>query len=166
MQTYVVNVCTFLLYVTSPISFTYIKINNRRKGCFGLKRVPYPYYAPPIYHPEDTGFYYPTHVNPYYDPSHYPVKQGFATPYEYFAKPSQPPVWPNQSKSGESVYNQPHPSLPVNDQSSSNMMSYFQDTNGKVDVNKMLSTVGQLADTVQQVTPVIKQVGSIMKQFR
>lgn len=46
------------------------------------------------------------------------------------------------------------------------MLQQFQDADGHIDFNKMLSTVGQLANTVQQVTPVIKQLGSFMNQFR
>lgn len=49
---------------------------------------------------------------------------------------------------------------------SANIMQQFQDDEGQIDINKMLSTVGQLANTVQQVSPVIKQVGSLVNSFR
>lgn len=42
----------------------------------------------------------------------------------------------------------------------------FLNEKGQVDVNKMLSTVGHLAQTVQQVSPVIKQVNDIIQSFR
>lgn len=42
----------------------------------------------------------------------------------------------------------------------------FLNEHGQVDVNKMLTTVGQLAQTVQQVSPVIKQVNDIIQSFR
>lgn len=42
----------------------------------------------------------------------------------------------------------------------------FLNENGQIDVNKMLTTVGQLAQTVQQVSPVIKQVNDIIQSFR
>lgn len=47
-----------------------------------------------------------------------------------------------------------------------NVMQQFLDENGNVDIQKMLSTVGQLADTVQQVTPVIRQLNDLVRSFR
>lgn len=46
------------------------------------------------------------------------------------------------------------------------LWTQFQNESGQIDVNKMLSTVGQLANTVQQVTPVVKQLGDFIKGFR
>lgn len=46
------------------------------------------------------------------------------------------------------------------------IMQQFLNDNGQIDVEKMLKTIGQLADTVQQVSPVIKQVNDIIKSFR
>lgn len=46
------------------------------------------------------------------------------------------------------------------------VMQQFLDENGNVDVQKMLSTVGQLADTVQQVSPVIRQLNDLIRNFR
>jgi len=48
----------------------------------------------------------------------------------------------------------------------SNVMQQFLDENGNVDVQKMLQTVGQLADTVQQVSPVIRQLNDLVRSFR
>ncbi|HLS06964.1 MAG TPA: YppG family protein [Bacillota bacterium] len=46
------------------------------------------------------------------------------------------------------------------------VLNQFQDGEGQIDFNKMLATVGQLANTVQQVTPVIKQFGSFIGYLR
>lgn len=50
--------------------------------------------------------------------------------------------------------------------STNSVMQQFLDENGNVDIQKMLSTVGQLADTVQQVTPVIRQLNDLIRSFR
>lgn len=60
-------------------------------------------------------------------------------------------------------------STPVNIEDSNNQVAFshqFLNEQGQVDVNKMLTTVGQLAKTVQQVSPVIKQVNDIIQSFR
>ncbi|WP_161493911.1 YppG family protein [Virgibacillus necropolis] len=82
------------------------------------------------------------------------------TPYQVYAKPKQPTNWhtfsqPNQNQ--YATFNQPPPS---------NVLNYFQNKKGEVDFDKMLSTVGQVANTFQQITPMVKQVGSIMKSFK
>lgn len=59
--------------------------------------------------------------------------------------------------------------LPANIEEADNSGAFsyqFLNEHGQVDVNKMLSTVGQLAQTVQQVSPVIKQVNDIVQSFR
>ncbi|WP_226038162.1 YppG family protein [Aquibacillus saliphilus] len=93
------------------------------------------------------------------------VAPNFVTPYEHFAKPQQPlqtiqqAQWSNQyppvGAPGQSL-NQPP----------KNLMSYFQDKNGQVDIDKMLNTVGQMANTYHQVSPIVKGIGSFMKGFR
>lgn len=75
------------------------------------------------------------------------------TPFDYFSKPKQPMNW--------------HPYAPFTSKpKSSNLFHYFQDDKGEIELDQMLSTVGQVANTIQQVSPVIKQVSSIMKQFK
>ncbi|MFB4168117.1 YppG family protein [Virgibacillus sp. JSM 102003] len=81
----------------------------------------------------------------------------FQTPFEMYAKPKQPMNWHPYGQSIGGTFNTP----PKN-----NLLYYFQDNNGEMDLDKMLSTAGQIANTFQQVSPVVKQVGSIMKQFR
>ncbi|TQS76425.1 hypothetical protein DX933_00850 [Ornithinibacillus gellani] len=60
-------------------------------------------------------------------------------------------------------------SQPIQQQSSppsSNAPSPFQNTNGQIDFDKMLSTVGQIANTYHQVAPIVKQFGALMKSIR
>lgn len=83
------------------------------------------------------------------------------TPYQYYAKPQQPANWQNFAQpnfNGFATTNQQQPS--------SGVLSYFQDENGQMDFDKMMSTVGQVANTVQQISPMVKQFSSIMKSFK
>lgn len=78
---------------------------------------------------------------------------------------------PNPSSNQQISYNQPtnNPVNPSNEQTNideANFSHQFLNEHGQVDVNKMLSTVGHLAQTVQQVSPVIKQVNDIIQSFR
>lgn len=105
---------------------------------------------------------------PYVRPTQSPLQEphgyhGPMTPFDHFAKPTQPMHWPTQEPFVP--YSPRPPFIPPQPQSSS-ILSQFQTPSGDLDINKMLSTVGQLANTVQQVSPVIKQVGSIIKSFR
>lgn len=86
-------------------------------------------------------------------PYQHQVKQPL-TPFEYYSKPIQPPIWPNDGQ--QNMPSQPSPSF----------LAQYQDANGQMDVEKVLSTVGQFANTVQQISPVIQQVGSLIKTFR
>lgn len=76
------------------------------------------------------------------------------TPFEYYSKPIQPPIWPHYGQ--QNIPSEPSPSL----------LAQYQDENGQMNVEKVLSTVGQFANTVQQISPVIQQVSSIIKTFR
>jgi len=72
------------------------------------------------------------------------------TPYERFAKPAQPLKWPtNQAE-------QTH-------QSSNPLLALFQDSQGNIDIYKMLSTADQLTRTFQRISPVVKAINSFMK---
>ncbi|WP_188456853.1 YppG family protein [Virgibacillus oceani] len=111
---------------------------------------PFPYntyYGNSYMHPEQWNYlqYQPQNPPPYYK-----------TPFEQFAKPKQPSDW--------YTYMQPN-ATPYPPPKSSGLVSYFQDKNGQMDLDKMFSTVGKLANTVQQVSPVVKQFGSIMKNM-
>lgn len=108
-------------------------------------------------------------------------------PFQQLAKPTQPTHWPDvmqqnfQNHQGEPFMQQNQSNHqedyqqyqqnqsfypPPNYQPRPNFMNQFQGSDGQLDFNKMLSTVGQLANTVQQVSPVIQQVGSLMKSFK
>ncbi|MFD1172177.1 YppG family protein [Oceanobacillus picturae] len=86
----------------------------------------------------------------------------FQTPYDFFSKPQQPVNWPEYMQ----------PNYPVNTQQSSNIAT-GSNINGlpqkgetQLDLDKVLSTVGQIANTYHQVSPIVKQFGSVMKLFR
>ncbi len=84
------------------------------------------------------------------------------SPYEQFAKPKQPQDWyaANQNQEIQGDYYQagggPSPGVP----------SQFQNQNGQFNLDKMLTTVSQVASTYHQVSPIIKQFGAFMKTFR
>ncbi|WP_053075086.1 YppG family protein [Ornithinibacillus californiensis] len=78
------------------------------------------------------------------------------SPFEQFAKPKQPQDWyaNNEQLQGNNQQAQPQ------------MMSQFQEQNGQMNLDKMLTTVSQIANTYHQVSPIIKQFGDFMKTFR
>lgn len=82
------------------------------------------------------------------------------TPYEYFKKPPLAPYW--------HAYAQPTNIQQPKQQAqlTKGLATYFQDKNGQMDINKMMSTVGQMASTVQQVSPIVKSLGSFLKILR
>ncbi|WP_138418981.1 YppG family protein [Aquibacillus sediminis] len=83
------------------------------------------------------------------------------TPFDYFAKPQQPSTW-----AGHPPPMQGEAQPPLWNQKPNGVMSYFQDKDGQVDIDKMLNTVGQAAATFQQVSPLVKGLGSFMKGFK
>ncbi|HLR14399.1 MAG TPA: YppG family protein [Bacillota bacterium] len=112
----------------------------------------------------------------YYDANHHPVEgstifdqetappnpysptgQPVISPYEMYAKPPQPEGWSGQLNDG--YFQMP-------EKKSNSIMAHFYDENGQMDLQKMLSTVNQLANTFQQVTPVIQQLGSLVRFIR
>jgi hypothetical protein len=46
------------------------------------------------------------------------------------------------------------------------LMGYFQDEQGQLDFDKMMSTTGQVMKTVQQVSPIVKGIGSFVKGIK
>ncbi|WP_099156484.1 YppG family protein [Virgibacillus ndiopensis] len=116
---------------------------------------PYYYNDPFQYNTYHGNFYMHPQQGNYsqYQPQNPPI---YKTPFEHFAKPKQPNDW----------YVNMQPNLtPYPPQKTNGLFSYFQDKNGQMDLDKMFSTVGKLANTVQQVSPVVKQFGSIMKNM-
>lgn len=99
---------------------------------------PYNYYSPPF---NDNANYYSAH---------------FQTPFEMYSKPKLPVNWnPNDQSGG--MYK---PSS-----ASNNLMQYFQNDNGEMDLDKVLTTVGKLANTFQQISPVVKDMGAMIKKL-
>lgn len=82
------------------------------------------------------------------------------TPYQYYAKPQQPANWLNYAQPNFNGYAAP------NQKQASGLLNYFQDENGQMDFNKMMSTVGQVSNTVKQISPMVKQFSTIMKSFK
>ncbi|MFA1822580.1 YppG family protein [Virgibacillus oceani] len=123
-----------------------------------------PYYLPqqeqPYYH--DSQEMNPFPHQPFYESTSYNEQPVHQTPYEYFAKPIQP-NWQGMMHQPQGNYtSQPQPPIkPVN-----SIMSNFQNQDGKVDIDKMLGTVGQMANTYHQVSPIFKQFGTFLKGFR
>ncbi|WP_010529397.1 YppG family protein [Lentibacillus jeotgali] len=113
-----------------------------------MRRRPYPYQQP--YYSSQANFN-PHTVNPISENAQY-----YPTAFDVYAKPKQPANW-MANPYGEAI--SPH------QPKSSNPLYYFQDHNGELDLDKILSTAGQVADTVQQMSPVIKQASHIINRF-
>lgn len=134
-----------------------------------MYRRPYPY--------DSSYYFYPPPQSQYFNPSTYQPNEPsntmppyysahHQTPFQHFTKPSQASNWPdtpNYQQNYEGFYDQ---SNPIHSQPSPSFLTQFQNEDGQMDINKMLSTVGQIVNTVQQVSPVIQQFGSIVKSFR
>ncbi|SEQ77454.1 YppG-like protein [Virgibacillus subterraneus] len=116
-----------------------------------------PYNYMPSYHGNPYIFHQNTQQQNHASQMYQNYNKNFQTPFEIYSKPKQPMGWPPYAQSIGGSFNAP----PKN-----NLLYYFQDNNGEMDLDKMLSTAGQIANTFQQVSPVVKQVGSMMKQFR
>lgn len=113
------------------------------------------------YHP----YAQPPFQPPFYTAQqHYqiPLSQQPQSPFEQFAKPKQPHDWYSQTQNQQEQgnYQQSYGSYPAG------LMSQFQDQNGQLNLDKLLSTVSQIANTYHQVSPIIKQFGTFMKTFR
>lgn len=121
---------------------------------------------PPFLNQQGAGNYYNQLFQPYqtmqqsYQPpptfSHAPQQPQTMPPYQYFAKPAQPNEWYPESNTYANSYNQQTKSF----------IHMFQDKDGQIDLDKMLNTVGQMANTYQQVSPIIKGIGSFMKGIK
>ncbi|MBA2176784.1 hypothetical protein H0266_17985 [Halobacillus locisalis] len=46
------------------------------------------------------------------------------------------------------------------------MMNYFQDEQGQLDFDKMMSTTGQVMKTVKEVSPIVKGIGAFVKGIK
>lgn len=118
----------------------------------------------------------PFHQNPYQNPYQHQQQNPYSqmngppplqqTPYEQFAKPQQPMFWDNSMQSNSNFNPQSNMNQQPNMNPPNGIINYFQDEDGQMDFDKMLSTVGQLASTYHQVSLIVKQVGSLIKIFR
>lgn len=125
----------------------------------------------PIY--QDPVYYNHSMPNQTYQSDYYQNEQVHQqSPFEYYAKPSQPESWPYamSQQPNYSQFQQQDPNLYQQQAQQpsppAGILAQFQTAEGQMDVQKMLSTVGQLANTVQQVSPVIKEIGAMIRVFR
>ncbi|SHG32331.1 YppG family protein [Ornithinibacillus halophilus] len=100
-------------------------------------------------------------------PYQQPPEQYFQqqSPFEQFQKPKQPADWFNSMAQNQAYQQYNHQQQPYSNYSQG-ILSQFQDENGQMNLDKMLSTVGQMANTYHQVQPIVKQVSSLLKNFR
>lgn len=118
-------------------------------------------YYPPQYYQSIQQPFHPSESMQYY-PNMYQQPQ---TPFEQFAKPTQPQDWyaSNQQSQGNNQQSQ------ANNQQAqvqNGAMPPFPGQGGQLNLDKVLSTVSQMANTYHQVSPIIKQFGDFMKAFR
>jgi len=109
--------------------------------------------------PFPNNMYVQQHAQMPYHQSHHSINKplGQLTPYELYMKPAQP-IDLLQPNAGASVNQQN-----VNPQG---LLGLFTDSNGQMDFDKMLQSIGQIAGTYHQVSPIVKQLGSFVKMFR
>src|SRR5690625_51614 len=103
---------------------------------------------------------------PYYS---FYAQEPYMTPYNQSVMYDQPYYYPYESymyTPYSYMNNQPNERMVQESTISNSVLQQFLDENGQMDINKMLKTVGQVADTVQQVTPVIRQLNDVIKNFR
>jgi len=138
------------------------------------------YQQPPEFPPVNYHYYNPYSQNMISPNQYWNSPQHHQTPYELFAKPELPEQWPdapfnNIEESGGVFSNQhtnqnsmsPNTMNPnPNSNQATGPISYFQNGNGQLDFDKVLSTVGQLASTYHQVSPIVKQFSTFIKSFR
>src|SRR5690625_2770436 len=125
----------------------------------------------PIY--QDPVYYNHSMPNQTYQSDYYQNEQVHQqSPFEYYAKPSQPESWPYAMSQQPNYSQYQQQDFYVSQQqaqqpnTTAGILAQFQTAEGQMDVQKMLSTVGQLANTVQQVSPVIKEIGAMIRVFR
>ncbi|SET79792.1 YppG-like protein [Oceanobacillus limi] len=114
----------------------------------------------PSYHQRYANYQYPLSGQQFTNYNQQAEPYYSQTPFEHFAKPKQPTDWYQNMQPNQSSNAQPQPNAP------NGLLSQFQDENGQINIDKMLSTVGQMANTYHQVQPIIKQFGDLMKTFR
>ncbi|GGA84298.1 YppG family protein [Ornithinibacillus halotolerans] len=108
---------------------------------------------PPNYFPPNQQPFHPPQYQQYYQ-NLYEAPQ---SPFEQFAKPKQPQDWYAKYQEVDSNNQQAQ---------QQGMMPQPNVQNGQINLDKVLTTVSQMASTYHQVSPIIKQFGDFMKTFR
>ena len=116
---------------------------------------PYLSYQP---FPPQAGGGFPAPGMPMQPTNRPPVKKSFNP----FANPLQP-LNPQQPQQGNTANPYPQQQFMQKSQPSgiSSVMNQFKTQDGSLDVNKMMSTAGQMMNTVNQVSSMVKGMGSI-----
>ncbi|MFG6116518.1 YppG family protein [Halobacillus sp. MO56] len=99
--------------------------------------------------------------NSYSYPQSWNMPQAPGNPFEYYTKP----MFPQQQNHMQSGYGS-QPFFYNNGVNPKNMIGYFQDQNGQIDMDKMMKTVGQVAQTANQLSPLMKGIGGFIKGMR
>ncbi|ARI78849.1 YppG family protein [Halobacillus mangrovi] len=124
----------------------------------------YPYYQYP-YQNQQQWYRMPTNY-PYYQPG----VQNYANEWNF--TPPQQGVYTYQNPY---MYSYDYAGYTENGNANSSMnvgaipktfMNYFQDEEGQLDLDKMMSTTGQVMKTVKQVSPIVKGIGSFVKGIK
>ncbi|MEN2466940.1 YppG family protein [Ornithinibacillus sp. JPR2-1] len=125
-----------------------------------MRQFGYPPYQQPVnppnyYHHQPTQ--QPFHSIPYQQ--HYiNLYEQYQSPFEQFAKPKQPQDWYANLDQSQGTNQQA--------QQQNATTTPFQNQGGQVNLDKVLTTVSQIANTYHQVSPILKQFGDFMKTFR
>ncbi|MGJ9459416.1 YppG family protein [Oceanobacillus sp. CF4.6] len=124
-----------------------------------------------------------SYLTSYHHNQNWYVPEFHQTPYELFAKPELPVQWPIESQMNAELLTENNGNVggptvgsaggptggnvggPIGSPTDG-PTSYFYNGNGQIDFDKVLSTVGQLANTYHQVSPIVKQFSTLVKTFR
>ncbi|CDQ21513.1 YppG-like protein [Halobacillus karajensis] len=77
----------------------------------------------------------------------------------------QNPYMNSYNYTGYTETGNPNPSFNVGSMSKG-VMNYFQNEDGQLDIDKMMSTTGQVVKTVKEVSPIVKGIGSFVKGIK
>jgi hypothetical protein len=112
--------------------------------------------------------------NPYESHSG-PIDPRYYAPYDhYYRQPENQANYMNPQQTPYEMYEKPPLSMNMENEmrqsvpkqrSMPGFMTNFQNENGQLDIDRMLSTVGQFANTYHQVYPIFKQIGGLIKTF-
>lgn len=125
------------------------------------------------YYPSQPSFSPSMNEQYYYPPNDYSTQQANAYPqynpvypdYYYHAPNEYTAAYYNTNHPNAfPAYQTSRPKITKGQMNPAGFLSQFQAASGQIDVNKMLATVGQLANTVQQVTPMLKQLSNLIKK--